>query len=222
MTTHRDQKFLMSNPELSHQFETLDQQAEASSLGMWVFLVTEALFFGGLFLLYTIYRLKFPEIFMECSKLMDLRLGAINTGILLTSSLTMVFAVHSSEKAEKNSTVIWILVTMLLGIAFLSIKGFEYHQKVTEHLVPGPTFQLDSMHYREAQIFFSLYFAMTGLHALHMIVGLGVLAVIAAMASAGRFTRTYSNPVHIVGLYWHFIDIIWIFLFPLLYLIGNR
>ena len=212
----------MSNPELSHQFETLDQQAEASSLGMWAFLVTETLFFGGLFLLYTVYRIKFPETFAECSKLMDLRLGAINTAVLLTSSLTMAFAVHSAEGGQRRATVGWIFLTMLLGTAFLGIKGFEYHHKFVEHLVPGPHFQLESIHHREAQIFFSLYFAMTGLHALHMIIGLGVLAVISSMAAAGKFTTTYSNPVQISGLYWHFIDIIWIFLFPLLYLIGNR
>ncbi len=208
--------------ELSHQFETLDQQEQASSLGMWAFLVTEALFFGGLFLLYTVYRLKFPQAFVECSKLMDLRLGVINTAVLLTSSLTMAFAVHSAEEGKKNATLGWILLTMLLGTAFLGIKGWEYHHKFLEHLVPGLDFQLESIHSREAQIFFSLYFAMTGLHALHIIAGLGVLTVIAAMTAAGKFTKTYSNPVQIAGLYWHFIDIVWIFLFPLLYLIGNR
>ena len=212
----------MSSPELSHQFKTLDQQAEAATLGMWAFLVTETLFFGGIFLLYTVYRLKFPAAFVECSKLMDLRLGAINTAVLLTSSLTMAFAINSAEGDKKNATVGWILVTMLLGTAFLGIKGFEYHLKFVEHLVPGPNFQLASMHSREAQIFFSLYFAMTGFHALHMIIGLGVLAVIAAMAWRGKFTNTYSNPVRMIGLYWHFVDIIWIFLFPLLYLIGKR
>jgi len=212
----------MSDKELSHQFETLDQQADAATLGIWAFLATEVLFFGGLFMLYTVYRFKFPAAFVECSKLMDLRLGAINTAVLLTSSLTMAFAVHSAREGQKNSTVGWILVTMLLGSVFLGIKGLEYYHKFAEHLVPGPYFQLDSPNRREAQIFFSLYFGMTGLHALHMIIGLVVLAVIAMMTSAGKFSKTYSNPVHIAGLYWHFVDIIWIFLFPLLYLIGNR
>ena len=210
------------NNELSHQFETMEQQSDAASLGMWAFLVTEALFFGGLFLLYTVYRLKFPQAFLECSKLMNLTLGAINTAVLLTSSLTMAFAVHSASEDKRKSTVAWIGVTMLLGSIFLGIKAFEYHQKFVEHLVPGPHFALPSLYNREAQVFFSLYFAMTGLHALHMIVGLGVLAVIAGMARAGKFSKTYSNPVSIAGLYWHFVDIIWIFLFPLLYLIGNR
>ena len=212
----------MSDKELSHQFETLDQQAEAATLGIWAFLVTEMLFFGGAFLLYTVYRLKFPETFAECSKLMDLRLGALNTAVLLTSSLTMAMGVNAAEGGRKKETVRWILLTMLLGTVFLSIKGYEYHHKFVEHLVPGPYFQLDSPHQGQAQIFFALYFFMTGLHALHMIIGLGVLAVIARMASAGKFTQTYSNPVHVAGLYWHFVDIIWIFLFPLLYLIGSR
>ncbi len=212
----------MSSPELSHQFETLDQQEETATLGMWAFLVTETLFFGGLFLLYTVYRLKFPAAFVECSKLMDLRLGAVNTAVLLTSSLTMAFAVQSAEGGKKKPTVGWIFVTILLGTIFLGIKGFEYHHKFVEHLVPGPNFQLASMHVREAQIFFSLYFAMTGFHALHMIIGIGVLVVIATMAWKGKFTKTYSNPVQMIGLYWHFVDIVWIFLFPLLYLIGNR
>jgi cytochrome c oxidase subunit 3 len=212
----------MSKGELSHQFEALDQQAEAASLGIWVFLVTEMILFGGLFVAYTLYRIKFPAAFVECSKLMDWRLGAFNTAILLTSSLTMAMAVHSAEEGGDRGTVGWICVTLILGLGFLGIKGFEYHQKFVEHLVPGPYFQLNSIHHREAQIFFSLYFGMTGLHALHMIIGLAVLSVIAAMAGAGKFSETYSTPVHIAGLYWHFVDIIWIFLFPLLYLIGNR
>jgi cytochrome c oxidase subunit 3 len=213
----------MSDQELSHQFETLDQQAQAASLGIWVFLATEVLFFGGLFLLYTIYRLQYPDAFAECSKLMDLKLGAINTAVLLTSSLTMALAVHSAEEGEKKQTTVrWLLLTMVLGVVFLGIKGTEYDQKFIEHLVPGPQFDLASIHHQQAQIFFTLYFAMTGLHALHMIIGLGVLAVMAGMAGTGKFSKTYSNPIQVAGLYWHFIDIIWIFLFPLLYLIGVR
>ena len=212
----------MSDHELSHQFESMEQQARASTLGIWVFLATEVLFFGGLFLIYTVYRMKYPAAFMDCSKLMDLRLGAINTGVLLTSSLTMALAVHSAEEAEKKAAVRWLLLTMLLGTVFLGIKGTEYHHKFAEHLVPGAGFTLASIHQREAQIFFSLYFIMTGLHALHMIVGLGVLAVMVVMTKRGKFSKTYSNPVQVAGLYWHFVDIIWIFLFPLLYLIGNR
>jgi len=213
---------MSENNELSHQFETLDQQARASSLGMWAFLVTETLFFGGLFLLYTLYRLKYPDAFVECSKLMDWRLGALNTCVLLTSSLTMAFAVHAAEEGEKHHIVGWVVATIVLGTIFLGVKGFEYHHKFVEHLVPGPNFQLDSINFRAAQLFFGLYFAMTGLHALHMIIGLGLLTFISVMAERGRYTKTYSNPVQMVGLYWHFVDIVWIFLFPLLYLIGNR
>lgn len=212
----------MSDHELSHQFETLEQQSEAASLGIWAFLVTEALFFGGLFLLYSVYRFRFPEAFVECSKLMDVRLGTLNTAILLTSSLTMALAVHAAHEGRRMRTVGGILMTMLLGTAFLAVKGFEYHHKYVEHLIPGLGFEFGSAHAQQAQIFYSLYFAMTGLHALHMVIGLGVLSVIATMAYFGKFSKTYSNPVHVAGLYWHFVDLIWIFLFPLLYLVGNR
>jgi len=213
----------MSDRDLSHQFETLEQQALASSLGIWVFLATEVLFFGGLFLLYTVYRIKYPAAFMESSKLMDIKLGVINTAILLTSSLTMALAVHSAEEGEKKqATLRWLFLTMFLGIVFLGIKGIEYHHKFVEHLVPGPDFVLESINQQQAQIFFGLYFAMTGLHALHMIIGLGVLSVMGGMTWMGKFTKAYSNPIHVAGLYWHFVDVLWIFLFPLLYLIGNR
>jgi len=208
--------------DLSHQFEDLDQQREASTLGMWVFLATEVLFFGGMFAAYTLYRIRFPEVFADCSRQMDLWLGTINTAVLLSSSLTMALAVNAAERGRNKSVVRWIAATMVLGMIFLSIKGLEYAHKFQEHLVPGPSFSLESVHSQAAQLFFSLYFAMTGFHALHMIIGLGVLTVIGAMAWRGRFSKDYSNPVEMAGLYWHFVDIVWIFLFPLLYLIGNR
>ncbi|HVO32452.1 MAG TPA: cytochrome c oxidase subunit 3 family protein [Elusimicrobiota bacterium] len=208
--------------ELSHQFEDLSQQRESATLGMWAFLATEVLFFGGLFLLYTVYRLKFPETFVECSKLMNLKLGTLNTGALLTSSLTMAFAVNEAEEGRSKRIVFWLIVTELLGLLFLGVKAIEYAAKFREHLIPGINFRFDGRNPYAAQIFFSLYFAMTGLHALHMVVGVGLLTVMAVLAEKGRFTKTYSNPVMISGLYWHFVDIVWIFLFPMLYLIGNR
>lgn len=212
----------MHSPELSHQFEDLNQQSEAADLGMWVFLVTEILFFGALFLAYTLYRWKFPDAFAGCSHLMNIPLGTLNTGVLLTSSLTMAFAVKASEEGRTGAIVRNLFLTILLGTVFLGIKGFEYHHKFVEHLIPGPNFQLDAPYQRPAQIFFSLYFTMTGLHALHMIIGLAILGVLMFLAARGRYTKTYHNPIRIVGLYWHFVDIVWIFLFPLLYLVGTH
>lgn len=209
------------NVELSHQFDDLVQQKEAAQLGMWLFLATEVLFFGGLFMAYTLYRSEYPEVFAECSRIMDWRLGALNTGVLLTSSLTMVLAVVAAEQGRIKALIRWLIVTMGFGFVFLFIKGVEYHQKFVEHLVPGPWFTHEIPNRGPAQIFYSLYFGMTGLHALHMIIGIGLLSYIAWMAHKGKFTTTYNNPVEISGLYWHFVDLIWIFLFPLLYLIGS-
>jgi cytochrome c oxidase subunit 3 len=212
----------MSDRQHSPQFESLEQQSWAVHLGIWVFLATEVLFFGGLFLAYTVYRIEYPQTFEECSKLMDLTLGVINTATLLTSSLTMALAVHAAEEGENKPAVRWLFLTMLLGVVFLGIKGTEYYHKYAEHLVPGPAFRLESINHHRAELFFTLYFGMTGLHAIHMMIGLLVLAVMALMAKRGTFTRAYFHPIQIAGLYWHFVDIIWIFLFPLLYLVGNR
>jgi cytochrome c oxidase subunit 3 len=206
---------------LKHHFVDLEQQREAATLGMWVFLCTEVLFFGGLFAAYLIYRVWYPTTFGEASRDLNLVLGATNTTVLITSSLTMAMAVYSSATGRRAPMILFLGLTMVLGAVFLAIKGVEYHQKFVEHLVPGPDFRFaqDAPH---AQIFFSLYFALTGLHALHMVIGLGILTVIVIMAARGRFTREWNTPVEISGLYWHFVDIIWIFLFPLLYLIDRH
>jgi len=210
-------------PGLQHHFDSIEQQKEASALGMWVFLVTEVLFFGGLFLAYTIYRWQNARGFAHASLHMDLTLGTINTAVLICSSLTMAMAVHSAAIGKKKLLIGFLVLTMLLGGAFLGIKAVEYTDHIHHHLLPGPGF-----HYpvptdaRAAEMFFSLYFAMTGLHALHMIVGIGLLTTLLVLARHGRFTAEYHSPVEICGLYWHFVDIIWIFLFPLLYLIGRH
>ena len=210
-------------PGLQHQFDSLGQQKEASALGMWVFLVTEVLFFGGLFLAYTIYRWQNARGFAHASLHMDIALGTLNTAVLICSSLTMAMAVHSAAMGKKRLLIGFLVATMLLGGAFLGIKAVEYTDHIHHHLLPGPGF-----HYpvpadaRAAEMFFSLYFAMTGLHGLHMIVGLGLLTTLLVLARRGRFTAEYHSPVEICGLYWHFVDIIWIFLFPLLYLIGRH
>jgi len=207
---------------IAHQFDDPVQQHESSMLGMWVFLATEIMFFGGLFAGYTVYRVVHPAAFEAASHHLNLVLGALNTGVLLTSSLTMALAVRSAQTGKQRNTVAFLITTMLLGAAFLSIKGLEYYQKYTDHLVPGTSFSFPGPHSHGAEMFFYLYFAMTGLHAIHMIAGIGVVGVIAIQAAQGRFTPAYYTPLEVTGLYWHFVDIIWIFLFPLLYLIGSR
>jgi len=205
-----------------HQFESPAQQKEASALGMWIFLVTEILFFGGLFLAYTIYRWQNARGFAHASHHMDITLGTINTAVLICSSLTMAMAVHSAATGRRRPLLGFLGATMALGLAFLGIKAVEYTDHIRHHLFPGPGFRYAGPDARPAEMFFSLYFAMTGLHALHMVVGLGLLAVLFGLARRGRFSPGYHTPVEISGLYWHFVDIVWIFLFPLLYLIGRH
>jgi cytochrome c oxidase subunit 3 len=207
--------------DLQHQFSTLGQQHEAATLGMWVFLVTEVMFFGGLFTCYLLYRLWYPEAWSEGSLDLDIRLGAVNTAVLIASSLTMAMAVRSAQTDSRKGTMTWLVLTMILGLAFLVVKGFEYHEKWELMHVPGLNFFYEGPFAGQVEIFFSLYFAMTGLHALHMIVGVGLLSVILWMAHRGRFSSKWSTPVEMSGLYWHFVDIVWIFLFPLLYLVDR-
>jgi cytochrome c oxidase subunit III len=209
------------HPALQHQFNTMEQQQESATLGMWLFLVTEIMFFGGLFLCYFLYRVWYPAAWAEGSLLLDLQLGGINTVVLIGSSLTMALAVRAAQTGFPRATVAYIVATMALGLVFIVIKGFEYAHKFHEHHVPGADFVLDSPNARAVEIFLSLYFAMTGLHALHMVIGFGLMVVIAWMAYKRRFTPEYYAPVEMAGLYWHFVDIVWIFLFPLLYLVDR-
>jgi cytochrome c oxidase subunit III len=209
------------HPKLQHHFDDMDQQAEASTLGMWTFLVTEIMFFGGLFMAYIVYRSASPQGFQEASHHLNVKWGAVNTIVLIVSSLTMALGVRAAQtSASRKVQVGWILATMALGAAFLGVKVIEYTDKFTHHLVPGPYFRWEGKFPAAAEQFYSLYFAMTGLHALHMIIGLGIMTVIAIMAWKRQFDATYFTPVEVSGLYWHFVDIVWIFLFPLLYLIG--
>jgi cytochrome c oxidase subunit III len=210
------------HPALAHHFDDLAQQKEAATLGMWVFLVTEVLFFGGLFMVYTVYRRWYPDAFAAASHELDIVLGTINTAVLITSSLTMALAVHASQLGERRRLLTFLALTMVLGLAFLGIKSVEYYEKFIEHHIPGPGFQFEEQYFKNAQIFFSLYFVMTGLHALHMIIGLGIMSWMFVWSWNGTITREYSNPIEVSGLYWHFVDIVWIFLFPLLYLIGRH
>jgi cytochrome c oxidase subunit 3 len=219
---------------LQHHFTDLRQQKEASALGMWVFIAQEVLFFGGLFAAYAVYRGMYPDAFSAGSHHLSWRIGFANTLVLIGSSLTMALAVHAAAVGRRKQIVGYLLATVLLGSVFLGVKYFEYGEKIrpclgdgphTGCLVPGERFDATSLHLSgpdagHVQIFFSLYFGMTGLHALHMIVGIPIILTIAALAWRGAYGPRYHTPVEIVGLYWHFVDIIWIFLFPLLYLIG--
>jgi cytochrome c oxidase subunit 3 len=182
------------HPKLQHHFDNLEQQFEASALGMWLFLVTEILFFGGLFLAYLVYRLTYPQAFAESSQELDVVLGGINTGVLIGSSLTMAMAVWSAQLGRRSGQMLFLALTIGLGLVFLGIKAVEYSHKFEHHLVPGPNFLFESARDpQHAQLFFSLYFVMTGLHALHMVVGIGLMAVLSVMAFKGRFTRAYTR-----------------------------
>ena len=236
---------------VAHHFDDAEQQYAAANLGMWLFLATEILFFGGLFTGYAQYRFWYPAEFAAGSLRLDPTLGAINTAVLLTSSLSMALAVRAAQTNDRRSTVRLLALTILLGCVFLGVKAYEYYHKYEEHLIPGRSFSLAAAHNSAhplplgkgrgegelpkhpqpnplpkgagvegpVEIFFSFYFAMTGLHAAHMVIGIGVLGVLLAAARRGAFSSDYFTPVEMSGLYWHFVDIVWVFLFPLLYLI---
>ena len=251
------------HPELRHHFDTMAQQKEAAVVGMWLFLLTEILFFGGLFMAYMIYRTWYFDAFAEASRSLDIFWGALNTAVLIVSSLTMALAVRCAQTNQRKATVTWLIVTTLLGTVFLGVKVIEYRDKFEHHHVPGYHYQWAAHEagptegppaaaaaaehqpppaggaveaaggHRQlslspdqlqltTQIYFSLYFTMTGLHALHMIIGIGLMSVITWMAWKGKFDAEYYTPVEMSGLYWHFVDIVWIFLFPLLYLVERH
>jgi cytochrome c oxidase subunit 3 len=211
---------------LAHHFDSLEQQHEASTLGMWLFLATELLFFGALFTAYIVYRTSYPEAFAEASSRLDVWLGAVNTAVLLGSSLTMALAVHAAQVGRRRMLVLCLALTVVLGSAFLGIKASEYLHDYEQELIPGLAFQETGWsspgQVPWIKLFFVLYFVMTGIHALHMIIGIGLLLVFIYLAWRNTFAPEYYTPVEMMGLYWHFVDIVWIFLFPLLYLIGTR
>ena len=211
-------------PAREMQFEDLDQQTEAARLGMWLFLSTEILFFGGLFGAYTVYRVSYPVAFAAASKALLWWAGAADTAILLVSSLTMALAVHAAKVGGRKLLAVLLLTAAGFGALFLFLHGFEYYQDFVEHHVPGRGFRYEGGEApaNQVQLFFLLYFLMTGLHSVHVTVGVALLAVLAVQAWRGKFSREYHNPVEVGGLYWHFVDIVWVFLFPLLYLIARH
>jgi cytochrome c oxidase subunit 3 len=208
---------------VASHFDDREQQFEACLLGMWVFLITEVMFFGGLFATYAVYRHASPEAFADASRQLDIVLGTVNTSVLLTSSLTMALAVRAAHVGENRQATYLIGATMALGIVFLAIKFYEYAHKVHEGLAPllGMPFRADGPNPGSTQLFFGLYFAMTGVHALHMVIGVALMAALVAPTWRGRFSHDNALTAEIAGLYWHFVDVVWIFLFPLLYLIDR-
>ena len=206
--------------EVAHQFEDIEQQREAYVVGMWAFLVTEIMFFGAVFLIYTVYRTLNHQAFYEAHKLLDIGLGTLNTFVLLTSSLTMALAVHWAQVRNRRAQIVGLAATLALAGAFVVVKAVEYSHKFAHHLFPGGNFVYpDAAIADQARLFFSLYFGATGLHALHVVVGMLVISAMLIRAIRDREARADYIPVEMTGLYWHFVDIVWIFLFPLLYLI---
>ena len=232
MTTAHHHHHHGHNPALLHHFADEEQQRNSSSLGMWIFLGTEVMFFGGLFCSYLIYRGWYFGDFAAASSSIDALLGGTNTAVLICSSLTVVLAIWAAQTSRRGLLLLMLALTMLFGCAFLGIKGFEYADKFKEHHVPGASFSFEHQEIpghpgeyanpQHAEIFFALYFIMTGLHALHMIIGLGIFTWLFWKAWRGIFTPEYHTPLEIGGLYWHFVDIVWIYLFPLLYLIDRH
>ena len=241
---HATTQDVHGHPALQHHFENMEQQREAGTLGMWVFLVTEIMFFGGMFLAYTLYRSLYPAAFASASNHLDITLGTVNTAVLILSSFTMAMAVYFTQVGKRRPQVLCLGLTLVLGLTFLGIKAVEYKDKYDDHLIPGrlipsnpfnPAVQdphqptdphklhlLEGATVERVEMFYWIYFAMTGMHALHMIIGAGLITFLLIFSLRGRFDPEYHSPVEVIGLYWHFVDIVWIFLFPLLYLLGRH
>jgi cytochrome c oxidase subunit III len=210
-----------------HHFDSLQHQQESTTLGMWVFLATEVLVFGAIFTGYTVYRVAYTPSFEAASRQLNLLIGGINTIVLLTSSLTMALSVQAAKSGQRRKLVRCLGLTALMGIAFLGLKAVEYYGDYRDKLVPGLSFDpaqwtAPDVHPSQVQLFLIFYYCLTGLHAVHLTIGIVIIAILAWMARRNVFSPHYYAPVEIWGLYWHFVDLIWIFLLPLLYLIGTR
>ncbi len=204
---------------LKHYFVDSDQQFEASKMGMWVFLVTEILFFGGLFVAYIVYRSWYPELYLLASEELDTFWGAVNTAVLIGSSLTVAMAIRSAQLNQIKGLIINLWITIGLACTFMVIKYFEYSEKFAKGILPGSAYSYEGVEHEKANIFFSIYYMMTGLHGIHVLIGIGLMVWLVFKAKKKVFHSGYYTPVEITGLYWHIVDVIWIFLFPLLYLI---
>lgn len=212
----------MTEPTLAEQFDDCGQQRQADLMGMWVFLATEMLLFGAVFAAFMSYRIRFPEAFAHAAGHLSLRHGTVNTAILLTSGLTMALAEQAIDGRRRKMTLAMLALTIILGLVFLGIKGYEWHHEYTEGLVPilGWTFSYDGPRPEVAQLFFNFYYTLTGLHAFHMAIGVGVLAVVTLLVRGWKKPDRLARQVQIAGLYWAFVDIVWIFVFTTLYLLA--
>lgn len=204
---------------LQHHFVDSDQQFDSAKMGMWVFLVTEILFFGGLFAAYIVYRSWYPELFLMASTELDVFWGTVNTAVLIGSSLTVAMAIRSAQLNQIKGLIINLWITIGLACVFMVIKYFEYVDKFGKGIFPGEYYAYEGIAHEKANIFFSIYYMMTGLHGIHVLIGIGLMIWLVVKAKKGAFSAKYYTPVEITGLYWHLVDVIWIFLFPLLYLI---
>lgn len=204
---------------VAHHFDNAEQEFDSAKLGMWVFLVQEVLFFSGIFVAYIIFRFLHPDMFIEASKHLSWKLGALNTVFLISSSFTMVMGVKSAQTNKRVASINYLIATFVFAAAFMCVKYYEYSEKIHHGLLPAKWFSaeggFDTLH-----LFYGIYFAATGLHGLHIIVGMGLIAWLIVRSIRGEFYSDYYTPVEMVGLYWHLVDLIWIFLFPLLYLVG--
>jgi cytochrome c oxidase subunit 3 len=205
---------------LAHHFSDSVQQAESAKLGMWIFLLTEILLFGGLFCAYAVFRAWNHEMFYSAHKFLDVTLGSLNTVVLITSSVTMALSIHAMQLGRKKQTLILLAATLLLAAVFLVVKYFEYSHKFHLGQLPGKYYTFTGVPGDNPHIFFSVYFAMTGLHGLHVLGGMGAIIWMMVRTAKNNFSPEYYTPLELTGLYWHLVDLIWIFLFPLLYLIG--
>lgn len=206
------------HPRLQHHFQDMRTQQHAARLGMWLFLATEILLFGGLFCAYSVYRTLYPEAWHECSHHTFRIFGLVETFDLITSSFTMVMAIHFTRVGKRGLSVLMLLLTIGMGLAFLCLHGYEYYHEYLEGALPGKYFHFEEVKAAGAPMYYAVYFLMTGLHSLHVLIGAGVLAVITYFTAKGEYDASYDHPLDLAGLYWHLVDLIWIFLFPLLYL----
>ncbi len=204
---------------VQHHFKSSDQQFSSAKLGMWLFLFTEIMFFGGLFVAYIVYRAWNPELFTLAATQLDTVLGAVNTVVLIGSSLTVALAIRAAQFDKQKQIINYLLITIFLATVFLVIKYFEYTHKFDMGILPGAMYTFEGIDHPKANVFFSIYYMMTGLHGIHVVIGIGLMVWLVLKAMKGAYTSSYYTPVEITGLYWHLVDIIWIFLFPLMYLI---
>lgn len=203
----------------AHHFKNAHHEFDSCKVGMWLFLLQEVMFFAPLFVAYAIFRALYPESFYEASLLLNWKLGALNTVVLITSSFTMALGVNAAQRGMHDKTVKYLALTIFFAIVFLVVKYFEYAHKIHDGLLPAGIFSYEGIVNQKTPLFFSIYFMMTGLHGIHILIGIGLLFWILIRAKRKEFGPQFFTPVELIGLYWHFVDLVWIYLFPLLYLI---